>query len=98
VADTGVAVEPDNGLGMAGAILPYSVVRPYSKVTVVDEPLAFTVPLRVAPAEPIPVAAPVVAVGVWARARPVDRKRQHTAQTVQRNLRVILLASVGNAH
>jgi hypothetical protein len=96
VAETGVAVEPLTGLWGAGAVPPYSVVRPYSKTTVVDEPLAFTVPFRVAPAEPTPVAAPVVAVGAWASAEPVDRKKQHETQRAKISLRFIFLVSGGN--
>lgn len=42
-------------------------MRPYSNVTAVDELLAFTVPLRVAPVPETEVAALVTTVGATAR-------------------------------
>ncbi len=68
---TAVSVLPVTGLCTAIAVSPYPAFRPYSKTTVVLEPFAFTVPLTVAPVVPIPVAAPVVAVGDCAKAGPV---------------------------
>ena len=60
---TAVSVLPVTGLWAATAILPYPVSNPYSKVTVVAELPAFTVPFRVAEIVPMAVAALVVAVG-----------------------------------
>ena len=60
-------VEPVTGLWAAVTVVPYPVVRPYSKVTTVEAPLAFTVPLSVAPELDTDVAAPVVTVGGDAR-------------------------------
>ena len=47
-------------------MLPYAAVRPYSKVTAVDELLALTVPFRVAPLPVTAVAALVTTVGATA--------------------------------
>ena len=45
---TAVPVLPVTVDGVAGFELPYAVVVPYSKVTPVEKPFAFTVPLIVA--------------------------------------------------
>ena len=43
--------------------LPYNAVAPYSNMAVVEVPLGFTVPFRVAPVRLMPLAAPVATVG-----------------------------------
>ena len=63
LALTLVAVLPVTGLCVAVTDEPYEVVVPYSNVTVVDEPPALTLPLRVADEEATEEAAEVVAVG-----------------------------------
>ncbi len=50
--------------------------RPYSKVTVVSKPLAFTVPFTVAPVEVTLDAASVMAVGACAEAVVNEKKRR----------------------
>lgn len=60
---TALLIVPVTGLSSAVTVVPYEVVKPYSKVTVVDRLLGLTVPLSVAPSEPTPLAASVVAVG-----------------------------------
>ena len=60
---TAVAVFPVTRLWAAVTVEPYATVRPYWNVTVVDEPLALTLPFNVAPELVIAVAALVVAVG-----------------------------------
>jgi hypothetical protein len=50
--------------GIAPTELPYKVLNPYSKVTVVVKLFAFTVPLNVADVFVIPLAAFVVVVAV----------------------------------
>ena len=67
VAFTVVSVLPVTGLWSAGTVEPYDVSKPYSKVTVVDSPLALTVPFKVAPELLIPEAVSVVAEGTAAR-------------------------------
>ena len=57
---------PVTGLWSAVTVVPYATVVPYSKVTVVEAPLALTVPFNVAPVNPTAVAVPVVAVGAGA--------------------------------
>ena len=56
-------VEPVTGLSAAVTVVPYAAVKPYSKVTVVLELLALTVPFNVAPVALIPLAGSVVTVG-----------------------------------
>jgi hypothetical protein len=63
---TAVSLLPVTGLWSAVTVVPYATVVPYSKVTVVEAPLALTVPLSVAPEALMPVAEPVVAVGAEA--------------------------------
>ena len=63
---TGVTVFPLTGDCAAVTVEPYPVVRPYSNVTVVEAPFAFTVPLRVAPVEVMELAAVVTTVGACA--------------------------------
>lgn len=63
---TEVSNVPVIGLGAAVTVVPYAVVKPNSKVTVVLELLALMVPLRVAFSDPITLAAFVVAVGTIA--------------------------------
>ena len=62
VYDTAVFEEPVTGLGTAVTTVPYAVVSPYSKVTTVLLPFAFTVPFNTAPVEVTDVAALVVTV------------------------------------
>ena len=64
---TAVSLWPVTGLWSAVTLLPYDVVSPYSKMTVVESPLALTVPLSVALVMETPVAAFVVTVGASAR-------------------------------
>jgi hypothetical protein len=63
---TAVSLLPVTGLWSAVTVDPYATVVPYSKVTVIESPLALTVPFNVAPVDPTAVAAPVVAVGAEA--------------------------------
>jgi hypothetical protein len=62
-ADTAVTVFPVTVAGTPGTIVPYAVVRPYSKVTVDNEPFALTVPFRVAVVPVTAVAAVVTTAG-----------------------------------
>ena len=56
-AETGVTLVPVTGDGTPGTVFPYAVVSPYSKLTVVEAPLALTVPFSVAEVGVILVAA-----------------------------------------
>ena len=62
-ADTAVTVFPVKVGGTPDTIVPYAVVRPYSKDTVEKELFALTVPFRVAVVPVIAVAAVVTTVG-----------------------------------
>ena len=58
-----MSVVPVTVAGVADTVVPYPVVVPYSKVTVVPSLFAFIVPFRVAPVVLIPPAALVVTAG-----------------------------------
>ena len=67
---TFMGVVPVTGLCVAVAVFHCLTINPlkkkvirYSNVTIVDEPLAFTVPFNVAPVEEMLVAADVAATG-----------------------------------
>ena len=63
LALTGVTVFPVTVAGTPGTMVPYAVVRPYSNVTAVDAPPAFTVPFNTADEEVSDVAAVVTTDG-----------------------------------
>ena len=62
-AETAVGVLPVTVAGMPGIVVPYAVEVPYAKDTDEEPLFAFTVPLSVAVADVIAVAAVVTTVG-----------------------------------
>ena len=63
---TVIALLPLTEEGVAETLVPYEVVNPYSKVTVVVEPFAFTEPFKVADAVVTFVAGLVTTIGAVA--------------------------------